>query len=63
MSCIFRLVADKLVGRDILIVSGDLILEESLRSVIDLHRMKSAACTALLAKNSVDMKNIVVPGF
>lgn len=57
-----RLVADKLVGRDILIVSGDLILEESLRGVIDLHRMKSAACTALLAKNSVDLKNIVVPG-
>jgi len=57
-----RLVADKLVGQDILIVSGDLILEESLRGVIDLHRMKSAACTALLAKSTLDLKNIIVPG-
>ena len=33
-----RLVADKLTGADILVVAGDLVMEESLRGIVDLHR-------------------------
>ena len=57
-----RLVADKLVGSDILIVSGDLVMEESLRPVFDLHRTKNSALTTLLTNNSLDMKTVSVPG-
>ena len=45
-----RLVADKLTGADVLVVSGDLVMEESLRGLVDLHRMKGAALTSLLAR-------------
>ena len=57
-----RLVSDKLTGSDIIIVSGDLVMEESLRGIMDLHRMKNASFTSLLAKNSIDMKAVIVPG-
>ena len=39
-----RIVADKLTGSDVIIVSGDLVMEESLRGIMDLHRMKNASC-------------------
>ena len=45
-----RLVADKLTGADVVLVSGDLVMEESLRGLVDLHRMKGAALTSLLAR-------------
>ena len=57
-----RLVSDKLTGTDIVIVSGDLILEESMRGMVDMHRMNNAAFTAMLSKPMFDVKNAVVPG-
>jgi len=57
-----RLISDKITGTDILIVSGDLMLEESLRGVVDLHRMNNSSFTALLSKPMFDVKSAVVPG-
>ena len=57
-----RLVADRLTGGDVVIVSGDLVMEDSLRGLLDLHRMKSAAMTALLARTAADMRGVAVPG-
>merc|ERR1719219_3090386 len=47
-----------------MVVSGDVILEDadSLRSLVNLHRRKSAAMTCLLARPSLDLKNVSVPG-
>ena len=57
-----RLISDKLTGSHIVIVSGDLMLEESMRGMVDMHRMNNAAFTAMLSKSMFDLKNIVVPG-
>jgi len=57
-----RLVSEKLTGTDIVIVSGDLVMEESMRGMVDMHRMNSSAFTALLAKPMFDVKTAVVPG-
>jgi len=62
-----RLVHEKLSGGDVMVVSGDLIMEEdsqSLRGLVDLHRRKSAAMTCLLARQSYDLKTVSgsVPG-
>jgi len=57
-----RKVSDKLTGSDLLVVSGDLILEpDQLREFIDLHRLKSAALTTFLGP-SPPLKGLVVPG-
>merc|ERR1712203_542607 len=57
-----REVSDKLTGSDLLVVSGDLILEpDQLREFIDLHRLKSAALTTFLGP-SPPLKGLVVPG-
>jgi len=57
-----RLISEKLTGTDIVIVSGDLMLEESMRGMVDMHRMNNAAFTAMLSKPMFDLKNVVVPG-
>jgi len=57
-----RRVADKLTGSNILVLSGDLILEQGTRSLVDKHLMNRAALTALLTKPIFDLKNIAVPG-
>ena len=57
-----RLIGEKLTATDILIVSGDLIIEESMKGMLDVHKMNSAAFTALLSKRMFDVKNMVVPG-
>jgi len=57
-----RLISEKLTGSHIVIVSGDLILEEGMRGMVDMHRMNNAAFTAMLSKSMFDLKNIVVPG-
>ena len=57
-----RLISEKLTGTDIVIVSGDLMVEEGMRGMVDMHRMKNAAFTAMLAKPMFDVKNVVVPG-
>ena len=56
-----RLVADKLTGSDVVIVSGDLVMQQSLRGVVDLHLTKDSSLTTLLA-STPDMKNVTVPG-
>jgi len=57
-----RRVSDRLTGSDILVVSGDLIMEsEGLRGLTDMHRLKRAALTSLLGP-SQSMEGIVVPG-
>ena len=58
-----RLVADKLTGADVLVVSGDLVMEESLRGLVDLHRMKGAALTSLLARSVIIQKKILLKTF
>jgi len=57
-----RLISDKLTGSHIVIVSGDLMLEESMRGMVDMHKMNNASFTAMLSKPMFDLKNIVVPG-
>ena len=57
-----RLISEKLTGTDIVLVSGDLVMEESMRGMVDMHRMNNAAFTALLSKPMFDVKNAVVPG-
>jgi len=57
-----RKVADKLNGSDILIVSGDVILEKGIRGLVDKHRINRSALTAMLAVESADMKSVTVPG-
>jgi translation initiation factor eIF-2B subunit gamma len=57
-----RLISEKLTATDIVIVSGDLMVEEGMRGMVDMHRMNNAAFTAMLAKPMFDMKNVVVPG-
>jgi len=57
-----RLISEKLTGTDIVLVSGDLVMEESMRGMVDTHRMNNAAFTALLSKPMFDVKNAVVPG-
>jgi len=57
-----RLVGEKLTGTDIVIVSGDLVMEESMRGMVDMHRMNNSTFTALLSKPMFDVKTAVVPG-
>ena len=59
-----RFVHEKLTGGEVMVVSGDVILEDadSLRSLVNLHRRKSAAMTCLLARPSLDLKTVSVPG-
>ena len=55
------MVADKLTGSDIVIVSGDLVMEQSMRSVVDLHLTKNSSFTTLLARTP-DLRTVTVPG-
>lgn len=57
-----RLVSEKLTGTDIVLVSGDLVMEETMRGMVDMHRMNNSAFTALLSKSMFDVKTAVVPG-
>lgn len=45
-----------------MIVSGDLVMEENMRGMVDMHRMNSSSFTALLSKPMFDVKTAVVPG-
>jgi len=57
-----RRVSDRLTGSDILVVSGDLIMEsEGLRGLTDMHRLNRAALTSLLGQGQ-SMEGVVVPG-
>jgi len=57
-----RRVSDRLTGSDILVVSGDLIMDsEGLRGLTDMHRLNRAALTSLLGP-SQSMDGVVVPG-
>ncbi|XP_023330677.1 translation initiation factor eIF-2B subunit gamma [Eurytemora carolleeae] len=57
-----RHISDKLVGSDILIVSGDLVSRENCRILSDLHRSKKPDLTLLLNKPAFDLKSLTVPG-
>jgi translation initiation factor eIF-2B subunit gamma len=57
-----RKVADKLTGSEVLVVSGDLILEEGTRGLMDMHRINRSAFTAMVTKQSLDLKNLEMPG-
>jgi len=57
-----RHIADKITGSDILVVSGDLILDQGVREVTELHRLHRSSLTALFISNMLDPKNMVVPG-
>ena len=58
-----RFVHEKLTGGDVMIVSGDVILDdEDVRGLVELHRTRSAAMTCLLSRSSVDLKAVSVPG-
>ena len=58
-----RFVHEKLTGGDVMIVSGDLILEDGdVRGLVELHRTRSAAMTCLLSRSSLDLKAVSVPG-
>ena len=39
-----------------------MVMEESMRGMVDMHRMNNASFTALLSKPMFDVKNAVVPG-
>merc|ERR1719397_1958713 len=57
-----RRVSDRLTGSDILVVSGDLIMDsEGLRGLTDMHRLNRAALTSLLGQGQ-SMEGVVVPG-
>jgi len=57
-----RHISDKISGSDILIVSGDLILDQGVRGVADLHRQHRSALTALFSHSGLDPKTVEVPG-
>ena len=61
-----RFVHEKLTGGDVIVVSGDVILEDadSFRGLVNLHRRKSSAVTSLLATPCLDLKAVsgTVPG-
>lgn len=57
-----RHIADKLTGSDVLIVSGDLILDHGVREVTELHRLHRSSLTALFIGNMLDPKDVAVPG-
>ena len=58
-----RFVHEKLTGGDVMIVSGDVILDDGdVRGLVELHRTRSAAMTCLLSRSCVDLKAVSVPG-
>jgi len=59
-----RLLADRLTGQDVLVVSGDLVLQQAdqLRRLVDLHRLHNSAFTALLSKPAFQPTGMTVPG-
>jgi len=57
-----RHVSDKLTGSDILLVSGDVVTNQHLRILTDLHRCKKSGLTLLLNKPAFDLKDLTVPG-
>lgn len=57
-----RHIHDKLVGSDILVVSGDLVSQESITSLADLHRANGADLSILLNRPAFDLNQIQVPG-
>jgi len=57
-----RHIGDKLSGSDILIVSGDLILDQGVRGVTDLHHLHNSSFTALFSQTMLDPKTVTVPG-
>jgi len=57
-----RHVSEKLVGRDVLLVSGDIVTNQNLTRLTDLHRCKKSGLTLLLNKPAFDLKDLTVPG-
>jgi len=57
-----RHVGDKITGSDVLIVSGDLILDQGVRELADLHHLHNSAFTALFSDVSLDIRSLAVPG-
>jgi len=57
-----RHIQDKLTGRDVLLLSADLITNASIKKVVDYHRSKSCALTVLLNKPFSDLKSRITPG-
>jgi hypothetical protein len=55
-----RYIHDKLVGSDILVVSGDLVSQESISTLADLHRANAAGLTLLLSRPAFDLDNLQV---
>jgi translation initiation factor eIF-2B subunit gamma len=57
-----RCIQDRLVGTDILLISGDLVTRENCRLLSDLHRSKKSDLTLMLHQPAFDLKSLVVPG-
>jgi NDP-sugar pyrophosphorylase family protein len=49
-----------LVGSDILVVSGDLVTQESVSTLVDLHRANAAGLTILLNRPAFDLTTLQV---
>ena len=45
-----------------MIVSGDLILDQGVRELADLHHLHNSAFTALFSDVSLDIRSLAVPG-
>lgn len=57
-----RHIQDKLTGRDVLLLSADLITNASIKKVVDYHRSKACGLTVLLNKSVSDLKSRITPG-
>jgi len=58
-----RKVGDRITGSDILVLSGDLLVEaDILRRLTDIHRLNSSAFTATLAQPLESLGDSVIPG-
>ncbi len=60
MSSVPRSINGMLVGSDILVVSGDLVTQESVSTLVDLHRANAAGLTILLNRPAFDLATLQV---
>lgn len=58
-----RRVHDKITAKTVFVLSCDLFADvKNIHQLLDLHRIHGSSVTSLLAKNSLDLKSIVIPG-